>query len=121
MSEALADEAAEYGIKALIVGPGASRTSLFGTGNAGLSPDSGVYAGVRGTRDAVAAGDGTQPGDPAKAAAPILAALESDDAPPRLPLGDDAVTALLGRLGRVRDDITAWEKRTRTRATAFDD
>lgn len=119
MSEALADEVSEYGVKVLIVEPGAFRTSLFGTGNAGLSPDSGVYAGVRGTRDAVAAGDGTQPGDPAKAAALILAALESDDAPLRLPLGDDAVTALLGHLDQVRDDITAWEKRTR--ATAFDD
>ncbi|MEW2294512.1 oxidoreductase [Streptomyces sp. NPDC006743] len=119
MSEALADEVAEYGVKVLVVEPGAFRTSLFGTGRAGVSTDSGLYAKVSGTRASVAGGDGNQPGDPAKAAALILAALEADDTPLRLPLGDDAVTAVLGHLDQVRGDITAWEKRTR--ATAFDD
>lgn len=119
MSEALADEAAEYGIKVLIVEPGAFRTSLFGTGRAGSSADSGVYAKVGETRGLVAGGDGTQPGDPAKAAALVLAALESDETPLRLPLGDDGVTAVLGHLDQVRGDVTAWEKRTR--ATAFDE
>ncbi|MEU5091152.1 oxidoreductase [Streptomyces sp. NPDC021356] len=119
MSEALADEVAEYGVKVLIVEPGAFRTSLFGTGRAGLSADSGLYAKVGRTRGSVAGGDGTQPGDPAKAATLILAALEADDTPLRLPLGDDAVTAVLGHLDQVRGDVTAWEKRTR--ATTFDD
>nr|BFD82915.1 oxidoreductase [Streptomyces sp. Xyl84] len=119
MSEALADEVAEYGVKVLVVEPGAFRTSLFGTGRAGVSADSGLYAKVSETRGSVAGGDGSQPGDPAKAAALILAALEADDTPLRLPLGDDAVTAVLGHLDQVRGDVTAWEKRTR--ATAFDD
>ncbi|MER6983897.1 oxidoreductase [Streptomyces carpinensis] len=119
MSEALADEVAEYGVKVLIVEPGAFRTSLFGSGRAGMSADSGVYAKVDETRGFVAGGDGTQPGDPAKAAALIIAALESDDTPLRLPLGDDAVTSVLGHLDQVHGDIAAWEKRTR--ATAFDD
>ncbi|WP_037864668.1 oxidoreductase [Streptomyces sp. NRRL S-340] len=119
MSEALADEVAEYGLKVLVVEPGAFRTSLFGTGRAGVSADSGRYAKVSETRGSVAGGDGSQPGDPAKAAALILAALEADDTPLRLPLGDDAVTAVLGHLDQVRGDVTAWEKRTR--ATAFDD
>ncbi|GGW85837.1 short-chain dehydrogenase/reductase [Streptomyces malachitofuscus] len=119
MSEALADEVREFGIRVLIVEPGSFRTSLFDTRRAGVSPDSGVYAKVGETRAAVAAGDGTQPGDPAKAAALILAALEAEDAPLRLPLGDDGVGAVLGHLDQVRDDVLAWEKRTR--ATAFDD
>ncbi|MEU5519407.1 oxidoreductase [Streptomyces sp. NPDC052079] len=119
MSEALADEVREFGIRVLIVEPGSFRTSLFDTRRAGVSPDSGVYANVGETRAAVAAGDGTQPGDPAKAAALILAALEAEDAPLRLPLGDDGVGAVLGHLDQVREDVLAWEKRTR--ATAFDD
>ncbi|GHE51810.1 short-chain dehydrogenase/reductase [Streptomyces spiralis] len=119
MSEALADEVAEYGVKVLIVEPGAFRTSLFGTGRAGVSADSGVYAKVGQTRAAVSGGDGTQPGDPAKAAELVLAALESDDTPLRLPLGDDGVTAVLDHLDQVRGDIAAWEKRAR--ATAFDE
>ncbi|MFI2505758.1 oxidoreductase [Streptomyces sp. NPDC018972] len=119
MSEALADEVREYGVKVLIVEPGAFRTGLFETSRAGVSPDSGLYARVGETRSAVAGGDGSQPGDPAKAAALILAALEAADTPLRLPLGDDGVGAVLGHLDQVREDVLAWEKRTR--ATAFDD
>ncbi|MBL1104771.1 SDR family NAD(P)-dependent oxidoreductase [Streptomyces sp. 5-8] len=118
ISEALADEVAEFGIKVLIVEPGAFRTSLFGAGRAGASPDSGVYAKVSETRGAVSGGDGTQPGDPAKAAAVILAALEAERTPLRLPLGDDGVSAVLGHLDQVRAEVTDWEKQTR--ATGFD-
>ncbi|NUS75955.1 MAG: SDR family NAD(P)-dependent oxidoreductase [Streptomyces sp.] len=118
MSEALADEVAEFGIKVLIVEPGAFRTGLFEKDRAGVSSDSGVYSKVSATRGFVADGGGTQPGDPAKAAALILAALRSDRTPLRLPLGDDGVTAVLGHLDQVREDITPWEKDAR--ATAFD-
>ncbi|MGW1599482.1 oxidoreductase [Streptomyces eurythermus] len=118
ISEALADEVAEFGIKVLIVEPGAFRTSLFGTGRAGASPDSGVYTKVGETRGIVSGADGTQPGDPAKAAAVILAALEAERTPLRLPLGDDGVNAVLGHLDQVRAEVTEWEKRTR--ATGFD-
>ncbi|WP_217557138.1 oxidoreductase [Streptomyces sp. GbtcB6] len=117
MSEGLADEVREFGVKVLIVEPGAFRTSLFDTGRAGASDDTGVYAGVAATRAAVGGGDGSQPGDPAKAAALILAALDAEETPLHLPLGDDAVTAVLTQLDVVRGDIAAWEKRTR--ATDF--
>nr|WP_107903232.1 oxidoreductase [Streptomyces chartreusis] len=118
LSEGLADEVAEFGIKVLIVEPGSFRTSLFETGRAGTSTDSGLYSKVSQTRGFVSGGDGTQPGDPAKAAALILAALEAEDTPLRLPLGDDGVDAVLGHLDQVRTDVATWEKRTR--ATAFD-
>ncbi|CAM5483491.1 putative oxidoreductase YusZ [Streptomyces afghaniensis 772] len=119
MSEGLADEVAEFGVKVLIVEPGAFRTGLFATGRAGASADSGVYGKVSETRGLVAGGDGTQPGDPAKAAALILAALDADSTPLRLPLGDDGVSAVLAHLDQVRDEVLAWEKRSR--ATGFDD
>jgi NAD(P)-dependent dehydrogenase (short-subunit alcohol dehydrogenase family) len=119
ISEALADEVAEFGIKVLIVEPGAFRTSLFEADRAGVSSDTGAYARVGETRGAVAGGHGSQPGDPARAAALIRAALEAEHTPLRLPLGDDGVSAVLAHLDQVRDDVTAWEKRTR--ATGFDD
>lgn len=118
LSEGLADEVAEYGIRVLIVEPGAFRTALFDTSRAGVSADSGVYAKVSETRGFVSGGDGAQAGDPAKAAALILAALDAEETPLHLPLGDDAVDAVLGHLDQVRGDIAAWEKRTRV--TGFD-
>jgi NAD(P)-dependent dehydrogenase (short-subunit alcohol dehydrogenase family) len=118
LSEGLADEVAEYGVKVLIVEPGAFRTALFDTSRAGVSADSGVYTKVSETRGFVSGGDGAQAGDPEKAAALILAALDAEDTPLHLPLGDDAVDAVLGHLEQVRGDIAAWEKRTR--ATGFD-
>ena len=117
LSEALADEVRPLGIKVLVVEPGAFRTTLFG--NASASGEIEDYdATVGNTRRMVASADGTQPGDPAKAAAAVLAALDAEDTPLRLPLGGDAVDALLGHLDSVRTEIVAWEKTTR--ATDFD-
>ena len=109
MSEALADEVRPLGITVLIVEPGAFRTGLFGSHTASTAIAD--YAGTVGqTRHMVEAGAGAQPGDPARAAAAILAALDAPDTPLRLPLGDDAVDAVLRHLDRTRADISAWEK-----------
>lgn len=117
LSEALADELRPLGIKVLIVEPGAFRTGLFG--NASTSGQIDDYESTAGnTRRVVAAGDGTQPGDPAKAAEAVIAALEAEHTPLRLPLGDDSVDALLAHLDSVRTEIATWEKTAR--ATAFD-
>jgi NAD(P)-dependent dehydrogenase (short-subunit alcohol dehydrogenase family) len=112
MSVALADEVRPLGIKVLIVEPGAFRTGLFGNHSASTPiPD---YAGTVGpTRQLIDTSAGTQPGDPAKAAAAILTALEAPDSPLRLPLGGDAVDAILGHLDSTRADIDTWEKLAR--------
>ncbi|MGC0329738.1 NAD(P)-dependent dehydrogenase (short-subunit alcohol dehydrogenase family) [Streptomyces sp. SAI-170] len=119
MSEALADEVREFGIKVLIVEPGAFRTSLFEGGRAGQSEDTGVYGKVNQTRAFVSGGHGSQPGDPAKLASLLIAALEAPVTPLHLPVGEDAVAAVLDHLDQVRADVQAWEKRARD--TAFDD
>jgi hypothetical protein len=53
--------------------------------------------------------DGKQPGDPAKAAAAILLALESENPPLRLALGNDAVDAISEALDNAKAELTAWE------------
>jgi NAD(P)-dependent dehydrogenase (short-subunit alcohol dehydrogenase family) len=119
LAEALAAEVAPFGITVLVVEPGAFRTNLFGPGAAYLSEENPAYADTAGaTRRMVEGGDGSQPGDPAKAAAAIRTALAADSTPLRLPLGGDSVDAILGHLDAVRDELTRWEKVARD--TGFD-
>lgn len=119
LSEALAEEVAPFGIKVLIVEPGAFRTGLFAAGNATESPASGPYAETAGrTRAMIEQSHGNQPGDPDKAAAAIVTALDADTTPLHLPLGDDAHDGIAAHLDAVRADMVAWE--SITRATAFD-
>ncbi|CAO5158129.1 SDR family NAD(P)-dependent oxidoreductase [Frankia sp. AiPs1] len=118
-SEGLADEVRAFGIDVLIVEPGAFRTGLFDPTRRTFSPDLGVYAGsVGGTREMVADGDGGQAGDPAKLARLVIEVLGSGQVPLRLPVGADAVDAVLGHLDAVRTEINAWENAARD--TAFD-
>jgi NAD(P)-dependent dehydrogenase (short-subunit alcohol dehydrogenase family) len=116
MSEALATEVEPYGIRVLIVEPGSFRTQ-FGGGRMHFSPDSGLYAETAGQNRAYIAGvDGTQPGDPRKAAAAIASALDAPDAPLRLALGDDAVDAIRAKCDRLGADLDAWEHVSRAMA-----
>ena len=109
MSEALADEVRPLGIKVLIVEPGAFRTGLFGSTTD--SEQIGDYSATVGTtRQMIQVSDGRQPGDPAKAAAAIITAIDAPQTPLRLPLGDDAVDAISGHLEQVRAELAAWEK-----------
>ena len=63
-------------------------------------------------------GSGQEPGDPARAAAAILTAVDADEPPLRLPLGNDAVDAITAQLDDSRAELTAWEKLARS--TDFD-
>jgi NAD(P)-dependent dehydrogenase (short-subunit alcohol dehydrogenase family) len=112
MSEALADEVRPLGIKVLIVEPGAFRTGLFGSASAS-APMPEYKDTVGQTRQMIEDSAGTQPGDPAKAATAILTALEAPTTPLRLPLGDDAVDAILTHLDRTTADLRTWEKLAR--------
>ncbi|HEY2285742.1 MAG TPA: oxidoreductase [Streptosporangiaceae bacterium] len=112
LSEALADEVGPLGIKVLIVEPGAFRTGLFANNSA--SAAIAAYDGTAGqTRRMIDSSAGRQPGDPARAAAAIITALDAGQTPLRLPLGDDAVDGILAHLASVRAELTAWEKLAR--------
>jgi NAD(P)-dependent dehydrogenase (short-subunit alcohol dehydrogenase family) len=114
-SEALAEEGRPFGIRVLVVEPGAFRTNLFGQGAAYFSSETAVYADTAGaTRRMVESGAGSQPGDPAKAAAAIRTAVEAAHPPLRLPLGGDAVDAILDHLDTQRAELTEWESVSRS-------
>jgi NAD(P)-dependent dehydrogenase (short-subunit alcohol dehydrogenase family) len=112
MSEALADEVRPLGIRVLIVEPGSFRTGFFGS-TCDSDQIADYSATVGPTRQMILASDGRQPGDPAKAAAAIITAIDAPETPLRLPLGDDAVDAISGHLDSVRAELAAWEKISR--------
>lgn len=117
-SEALAQEMAPFGVKVLIVEPGAFRTELVG-GAMREMPEIAAYADVVGPTRAFAHGmHQTQAGDPAKAAAAIEAAIDAKDTPLRLVLGSDAVDAIRAHAQTLLAELAGWEKTAR--ATAFD-
>jgi hypothetical protein len=102
--------------RVLVVEPGAFRTGFSGAGLVQSAPIEAYADTVGPTRAMITRIDGTQPGDPARAAAAILAALDAERTPLRLPLGDDAVDGVLGHLDQVADEVRAWEHLARTTA-----
>ncbi|GAA2299249.1 oxidoreductase [Glycomyces scopariae] len=109
LSEALAAEVRPHGIDVLVVEPGAFRTGLNGTGHSQSAPLDAYAATVGPFRTAFPDAAGTQPGDPAKAAAAILAALAAETVPFRLVLGNDAADAIGAELKAQQAEFTEWE------------
>jgi NAD(P)-dependent dehydrogenase (short-subunit alcohol dehydrogenase family) len=109
VTETLRDEVAGFGIRTLIVEPGAFRTGLFRPGAAYESEAMPEYADTVGpTRAYVRENDGLQPGDPVKAAQAILIALDADEPPLRLVLGADAIGNIERRLESLSDELASW-------------
>ena len=92
-SEVLANEVAPFGVKVIIIEPGAFRTDWQGS-SMQLHPVGPDYEETVGAINRYRQeNDGTQPGDPARAAKVIIDVVGADDPPRRLILGGDAVTS----------------------------
>jgi NAD(P)-dependent dehydrogenase (short-subunit alcohol dehydrogenase family) len=119
LSEAVAAEVAPFGVRMLIVEPGSFRTGLLGRSLHAAPPLEMYAATVGATRAFIDREDGRQAGDPAKAAAAIIAALDAEEPPLRLALGPDAVDAIRAKHEVPGAELERWE--SLARATTFDD
>lgn len=111
LSEALAAELAPFGIRVTVVEPGGFRTNFAGGSLVLARRPMAEYDGTpaarpRGMKEHY---HGTQQGDPAKAAAAVMAIVDAGNPPVHLLLGPDAVAAARGKLERFGAEITAWE------------
>jgi NAD(P)-dependent dehydrogenase (short-subunit alcohol dehydrogenase family) len=115
----LRKEVAPLGITAMVVEPGGFRTDFGGRSLTQSAEPIADYADTAGKRrkehDTV---QGTQPGDPAKAATALIQAVESDSPPYMLLLGNDASNGFRAALDALRAEVDAWE--TLSRSTDFD-
>jgi len=115
----LRKEVAPLGITAMVVEPGGFRTDFAGRSLTQAAQPIADYADTAGRRrkehDTV---HGTQQGDPARAAAALIAAVESDEPPYMLLLGDDASDGFRAALDNLRTEVDVWE--SVSRSTGFD-
>ncbi|WP_242130167.1 oxidoreductase [Sphingobium sp. Sx8-8] len=117
ISEALADELKPLGIRVLIVEPGPFRTDFLGRSIAIAVNQMPEYA-ASSRKHYRETNNGNQAGDPDRAVAVILQAVDADDAPLHLPLGPAAHAIAKRKLAAFRSDIDAWHDVTI--ATDFD-
>ncbi|MDR6291742.1 MULTISPECIES: oxidoreductase [Inquilinus] len=109
LSEALAQELAPFGIKVLIVEPGAFRTGFHG-GALRPMPVMAAYAETVGkTRDFARGLHEAQEGDPRKVPAAVERALAAARTPLRLQLGADAVAMVREHAETLLAELKAWE------------
>ncbi|RWY53698.1 SDR family NAD(P)-dependent oxidoreductase [Mucilaginibacter gilvus] len=102
LSEVLAQDVAEFGVKVTVVAPGAFRTSFL-TGeslNMAKHPIA-DYSAVRDIHAKYLQMDGQQSGDPEKAAAAIIDVAQMENPPLYLLLGEDAYDRAMAKLEKL--------------------
>ncbi|TDN59189.1 oxidoreductase [Paraburkholderia sp. BL10I2N1] len=119
LSESLAQELKPFGIRVMLVEPGGFRTNFAGSSLRWSEAVVPAYAETVGTmREQMTHYHGTQSGDPAKAAAAIIQAVQADEPPLRLALGPDAVSVARNKLAGLQKNLDAWAEVST--ATDFD-
>jgi NAD(P)-dependent dehydrogenase (short-subunit alcohol dehydrogenase family) len=111
LSESLAAEVAHLGIGVTVVEPGPHRTEFASEKSARSAAPIDDYAETVGAaREAFAQLDGTQPGDPERAALAIIAAVDADNPPFRLALGTMALDNIRAKLEGQLDELESWRE-----------
>ena len=111
LSEALAQELAPLGLHVIIVEPGPFRTEFLGRSIKTAKHEIAAYAETSGKlRQYRDSNNGEQAGDPEKAAAVILKAVDADMPPLHLPLGPIAYSIAEKKFAAFKNDMEAWRE-----------
>jgi len=110
ISEALAKEVKDFGIKVTAIAPGSFRTDWAGRSMArsdrSIADYDALFDPIRQAREEKS---GRQLGDPAKAARALLQIVASDNPPVHLLLGRDALSLVKQKLATLQEEIAQWE------------
>lgn len=113
LSEALAQEVKPLGIHVMIVEPGPFRTDFLARGEMPAALHIADYDQTAGKmREYAEKQNGRQPGDPKKAVAAIVKAVESSDPPLHLMLGAGTIPRLQGKMDALLKDVADWKETT---------
>ncbi|WP_449415521.1 oxidoreductase [Ochrobactrum teleogrylli] len=109
ISEVMRAEMAPFGVHVTTLCPGSFRTdwagrSMIRTKRSITDYDS-LFDPIREARQAVS---GKQLGNPQKLAGAVLTLIESDNPPPQLLLGSDALRHVTARIDRLKQEIETW-------------
>ncbi|MDE1905368.1 MAG: SDR family NAD(P)-dependent oxidoreductase [Rhodospirillales bacterium] len=110
ISEALAQEVAPFGIAVIIVEPGAFRTEFLGRSINMAAREMEEYVATAGSARVHREADhGSQPGDPEKAVAVLLKAIDAAAPPLHLLLGKDAYSRARRKFEAFAENMADWE------------
>ncbi|WP_176059653.1 oxidoreductase [Paraburkholderia sp. BCC1876] len=111
ITEAMHAELKPLGIHATVVEPGYFRTDFLDASSLVVAPlvidDYDETAGA--VRRRAAQMNHNQPGDPKKLAAAMIALVDADTPPLRLPLGNDTLAAIVAKNAYVAQEMDAWK------------
>jgi NAD(P)-dependent dehydrogenase (short-subunit alcohol dehydrogenase family) len=114
LTEVLAEDVREFGIKVTVVAPGAFRTSFLTPESLTIAKNTiPEYQAVRSTHQKYLQMDGSQAGDPEKAAAAIIGITEDENPPLHLLLGTDAYNRAMAKLEILEKEYRLHEELTK--------
>ncbi len=110
ISEVMRSELAPFGVRVMTLCPGSFRTDWAGRSmvrtERSIADYDALFDPIREARQAVS---GKQLGDPEKLAAAVLMMIETDNPPPQLLLGSDALKHVTARIERLQQEVEAWK------------
>lgn len=110
LSEVLAEDVKEFGIHVTVVEPGAFRTNFLSTDSLVISENTiSDYKAIRESHARYGSMDGTQLGDPDKAAKVFITLAENPNPPVRLFLGSDAHKRASDKVALLQKDLQDWK------------
>ncbi|NEK17104.1 oxidoreductase [Rhizobium leguminosarum] len=113
ISEVMRSEMAPFGVHVTTLCPGSFRTDWAGRSMVRTDRSIADYDSLFDPiREARQAGSGKQLGDPKKLAAAVLTLIKSDNPPPQLLLGSDALSHVAARIERLQKELASWKALT---------